>query len=250
MTAQPDMPIDMLDRYVDGALSLEERERFETLLAADPRLRRELDLQRSIDKSLRRQFDPPMIRQPMPQQKAGRRAANNPPAPLSFPKRLAWYAAAACLAMACYVGVSVFNARFPSGPRVVDPAEVYQRLVKGGFKPEFICTTDEEFSRTMNERFGQPLLVAASPNISLIGWAYGANYSGITISDETLILMARVDGEETLVFMDRAKNDRKVAIDPASGLKLHRGQAGSYVLYELSKRESPQIIPRVYVPGK
>jgi len=243
MTARPDSPTDLLDLYLDGMLSGEDLHTFERLLESDPELRVQLDQAVAVEQGLKRTFAAPHVA--MPDERAAA------PAPIkisSWRNRVMLIAATIMLTLG--LGLIVMNLLPPPKQpvRQLAPDAVYQSLVDAGFKPHFVCTTDEEFSSTVRQQFGQPLLVGSSSNVTLLGWAYGSGYSGQTLSDKTLILMATVDGVETLMLMDNLENDKNLTIKAASGLHLHKRILGDLVLYEVTPSETPTLLQRAYNP--
>ncbi|MBX3405778.1 MAG: hypothetical protein KF869_03350 [Phycisphaeraceae bacterium] len=120
----------------------------------------------------------------------------------------------ALLAVLFAVGAWVFLTR--EGPKTVPPSQVYQKLIDHGFVPEFVCTTEPEFVRTVRERFGTGLGLREEPaGLEILGWAYGDAYEGRVVGDRTLILMARINTHPTLVLIDHLRDDRKIE-DPAA----------------------------------
>ena len=249
---------EQIDLLVDGELSGPEAASLRAVLAEDPELRREYEWLASIDHSIRRTFVPPamelllptVLRDPVEHSPgsgpvptiAGRIAPER--RPLWGAKGLAVAALVALVAGVLFWG----NAPRSSRTNFITAGDLYHKLVGRGFEPEFVCTTDKEFNAAVGKRFGQGLLLASSPEIQLVGWAYSNNYKGITISDRTLILMAKVNEQPVIVLMDRAEADRPQTLDPASGLHMHRAEAGELVLYEVSTFDQPRLIDRAYVP--
>jgi hypothetical protein len=160
-----------------------------------------------------------------------------------------WLAAAAFIALVA--GALVwFNLPRRPAQTMIAAGDLYEKLVARGFKPEFVCTSDAEFTRAVDTRFGQGLLLASSPDVQLVGWAYSDNYKGITLSRQALILMAKVRGEPVIVLMDQSRHDRPQIAKPESGLHVHRAEVGSLVLYEVSTFDAPQLIGGAYDPAK
>jgi hypothetical protein len=164
--------------------------------------------------------------------------------------------------VAAYLWVS----RTPA--REAAPSTIFQRLVDHGFVPEFVCTEPAEFVKTIKDRFGTGLGLRDLPTgIEVFGWAYSDQYEGRVIGDKTLILMAKVNSEPTLVFIDHARDDRKLT-DPRAELgswtggdikamsletkprtdgklSLYRRQVGDLVLYELTPFQQPELLGRL-----
>lgn len=241
MNANPDpKAADLLDRFHDGLLTGEELEAFERQVASDPALRARVEELRRIDASLRRAFEPPPVRLPAAPVRGEWRL------PIS-PRRLAL---AAVVLVAVVAALWYYQTALSGGGvRRLTPGDVYQRLSRGGFHPQFVCTTDEEFNQKVKERFGQGLLIASAPNIELIGWAYSSPSVGVVLSEREWILMARVDGRQTIVVMDRAENDRRVRPGDAPGMHMFKRRVGDMVLYELTPEPAPTLIDKAYVPG-
>ncbi len=235
----------MLAAYLDDALAPEERRAFESAMESDPALRREVELARRIEDSLRRLYAPPPASAPT-EREGGHSAAR-----LVMPtrRRLLGYAAAAVLLVAASVTYRVYFV--PSAPVLppIHPASAFARLVNAGFTPEFVCTTDEEFERTVRERFGQGMLIQPTEGLTLLGWGYGSGYSGTPLTRDTLVLLTRVNESPVVVFMDRAKNDREIEQPKDPALHLHKRRLGRLVLYEVSASPAPQVIDKAYDPA-
>ncbi|MBL8763017.1 MAG: hypothetical protein JNM07_01960 [Phycisphaerae bacterium] len=222
---------------LDGALKNEELARFEADAKASPVLRAQLDTQHDIDRAIRSMFRPPegiTLTTHLPY-------TLHPAATSRRPMwRLAIYAAAAMVLLVSAVAVrqSVLGPEF----KVLTPSQLFNRLESSGFKPEFVCTTDDAFAHTIRERFGQALLVPAAKqvasggSIELTGWAYADGYNGSPISPRTLILLAREHGQDVVVLIDRHDADRTVAPPEDGTLSVHRRRIGDLVVYELRRR--------------
>lgn len=260
MTTGPSNPTpprtldEQLELYIDGLLSPSETASFEAVMRDDAALRSRVAEARRADQAIRAAFVAPTIAMRVPEDlTSASRAGASMPAPAVAgnvgDKPLPWWVTVASLAamLAISVGIWAWMNRKP-GPIYIRPDEVYTRLVQTGFKPEFICTTDDEFKKAVDDRFDQPLLIAASPDIQLLGWAYSNTYTGLTLGPRCLILMANVNGERALLFMDRKSEDRRLKLAKDSPLHLHRGVVGSMVVYELSPFEKPMLVPRTYNP--
>ena len=235
-----------LDLYLDGLLSPHDQAAFEARLAKDAALQREVELARQLEDSIARVFPAPahLGVAPASLPGPGTPGSGRRTSPLS--KAIA---IAASIALLAFAGYNLFGP-VPSAPSTrTTPAELYHRLVSAGYKPEFVCDTDEEFASEVKKRLGQPLLFAPKTGIELVGWAYSGGYSGgITLSPSTLILMTRVEGKEVIVLMDRALADRQMAQPKDPSLKMFRGRVGNLVLYEISPCEEPVLLNQAYDP--
>lgn len=242
----------MLDAFLDGTLAGEDLAAFQTLVASDSSLRAHVDAQRRVDASLKRVYavDDSRLAEGL---KASLARAANSPRPgntgSAVLTRLRWYAAAAVIGLVAVVGFRYYvHLHAPAGPRELSPDQVYARMEARQFEPEFVCTTDEEFARTVKDKFGQPLLVAVTPSIKLVGWGYGNAYSGRIVGDNTLVLITRVDDAPVLMFMDKASNDRTLKVPKESKVHVFRRKVGSMVLYEVTPLDAPRLLERTYNP--
>jgi hypothetical protein len=245
---------EQMELYIDGLLSPGETVSFEAVMRGDAALRARVAEARAADQAVRAVFAVPDITMRVPEDLAvASRAASAMPSPGVVgqigDKPVPWWVTVASLAatLAITVGAWMWMNRTP-GPQYITPDEVYGRLVQKGFKPEFVCTTDAEFRKAVDDRFGQPLLIASSPDIQLLGWAYSNSYSGLTLGEKCFILMANVKGKPSLLFMDNKSEDRRLKVAKDSALHLHRGVIGTMVVYELSPFETPELLPRTYNP--
>lgn len=236
----------LLDLYLDGEMTDAERAEFERRLSEDAALRARVERERELEAGLRRAFAPPAgIGVMSDAASASPARRSRPPSAPRVPPAVR-FAAAAVILLA--LGVAAYLVNRPAPMPKTDLAALYRTVVKGGFTPQFVCTTDAEFEKTIRDRFGEPMLVAASADVQLVGWAYGPNYNAITLSANTLVLLARAEGRETLVFIDRARDAGAPTFDASSGLRLFRGEVGGLVLYEVTPLERAVIIPRAYAP--
>lgn len=259
MSLNPAHLDEQLDLFLDGQLAGEPLAAFERALASDASLRDRVERQRAINDSVRRTFRPtvaigPELAERLKALGANTSAMNDPPAPIKVDFggrwRLVKFAAAAIVLIT--LSIAAWQMNMPTGggglPRT-DLAELYQKAVEGGFKPAFVCTTDHEFATTIADRFGQPMLVAAAPNIELIGWAYGPNYKALTLTRDTLVLLAKVDQKPTLVFIDRRdKATRPPKFSRTGGLSMHKKELGDLIMYEVIPGPKSGIVDRAFTP--
>jgi hypothetical protein len=260
MSVGPDTT-DRVARYLDGLLSGGELARFERALETDADLRRELEMQERVDRSLRRvmpytareiRFDgagatpAPQLRLVPGEAPRAESRARSDPAGLPW-RRLRWYAAAAAVLLVAAVTVNILTREHVP---LIPPERVYARLVEGGFKPEFVCTTDEAFAKAVRDQLGQALVARAAGSVALLGWAYGNQYEGRLIGFRTLVLMTRVEGEPVVVLMDRVGEDRSLGVSAGSGLRIFRRRIGDLVCYEVTPREKPAVLDLLYDPDR
>ncbi len=249
----------ILDAYLHGGVSADERAAFERQTEGDDRLRAEVERQRALDAALGRLFVPPSADQmlarlhapPAQNGSVGAKLTRSSARPAAQPPQRAvrawWWrglAAAAAIALLA-VGVRWFVVTRPSeppGPVIAASstrplAEVYRRQVADGFKPEWVCKNDQEFASTYWWILGQGMIVANLPEgVEALGVDYGR-----AISPKTTLLLARVRGTEVLVFADRLEDDPGQP-PPDGGLNQFYRVVGGLVLYELSPLDRAYLL--------
>jgi hypothetical protein len=246
-------PEDLLDSYVDGLLSDEECAAFEAELERQPMLRNEVRRQEDIDATLRRAFAPPSeqrLRELLEAGSAEREAAAPPT--LRLPGALRHFALAASLLLAVaglWMIFSIVSSR-NAGP---DPyavqahrtmEQVYGDELSSGFEPDWVCESDREFQSTFWLRFRQPLLLRTLPeSIAAVGLAYSN-----TISTDTIYLLAHVENERVLVFIDKRSRDSGPPTIDDPSLHVHRRVLDDLVLYEVSPLPEPSVIGYFFNP--
>jgi len=241
-----------VEEYLDGAMNPEDRHEFEAQLARDGSLREQVELHGRIDQSLGRLFEEASAHRltgAASDHGAMRLAAGRGSRPRS---RMAWYGAAAALLLVA-LGVWMFwprPAAEPSPARFVSAQQAYISIGARGFTPQWVCESDQEFAAAVETRLGQALVVPlATPGVEVRGWSYGNPRDGFTLSTGTMILMARVENDDILVFMDRAENDRGLKLDDdPCNMKIFRKQVGGIVLYEVTTREAPAVLDAAVIP--
>ncbi len=200
-----------------------------------------------LDASLRRLFDPP------PPQRfdaiaAEARRTHERRRPR---RRLRRLAVAAAIAGGLIGGWLIVDASGRlSGRRGYEPPPwrsfemVYRDEIGAGFQPRWVCETDEEFADTFGDRFGQKLLLAPLPDeIQAVGLSYAH-----TLTRRTIHLLAQVQGQPVLVFVDQPGRGGAAAMTQAGGLSLHHRRLGRLVLYELSPFDEPLLLGGFYDP--
>lgn len=223
-----------IESYLRNEMTGDERAAFEREQLREPSLRAAVELERTIDDRLRAMFAPPAPATLEP-------LASGGSAPMPVPRswvRLA-LGLAAVLALAAGVHFSGILGPAPGGTKA---DAVLARFVRTGFEPAWVCKDDAEFIQYTRDTFGQAFTVAPSADVQVVGWDY---CSGV-LGDEAGVLLVKLgDDEKAILVVDKRANDRPVEVEPASGLTVHRRKVGSAVLYEVSKRDTPAVLPLV-----
>ena len=254
-------PVERVEAYLDGLLSGADRAAFARDAALDPALQAEVDRQRLIDASLKRLFSPPAGAETIARFSGTSSPGANGVAPLKLasaaaPPRKRKPIRAWPIAAAIMIGLTIswwLSGRNPAqdpndyedpGPVVGGPSQralvdVYNEQVKAGFKPDWECRDRPRFVRTLEHRFGVPLVAEAPAGVSVWGLSYRT-----ALSRSSVLLLARVDRENIIVFADRrTSSPDPPEPPPASGLHLHKREIRNVVLYELSRGTRPRILP-------
>ena len=248
-TGRPEVE-DRLDAYLDGLLNETERGVFEAQAERDPGLSDQIARQRRIDGSLRRLFDPPLERRSEEviaaaclRRQQGSRSGG--PA-VRLVRRLA---VAAVLALGVFSTWQIYQFwRSEKSPKPGDLRPwrsletVYRDVVAGGFKPEWVCENDRQFATFVWSQFGQGLLLAAArQGVAAVGWSYCNS-----LTPNTAALLARVDRERVIVFVDRAESASRPSVSAESGLHLFHRRVGGLILYELTPLGESHLLDLFY----
>ncbi len=240
----PPADIEALDAYCDGRLSGAALAAFEARLGAEPALREALAQQQSIDAALRRLFKPPVA--PSLERLRGQRSAA-PPRVIRSPW-LVWRpivaaAAVVLLAVGGWWQWNELNSQPPDPyqlPSVKETmVQAFEREVASGFKELWLCKDEAEMAVTFYRRFDVGMIMLPPPpNVRMLGLDYAW-----VISNYTTLLLARVDDQPVLVFVDRIERESQPPATCGSQMHLHRRELASLVLYELSPFDKPHILP-------
>lgn len=239
--------------YLDGLLEGEELAAFERELESDPTLRAQIEQDRAITARLGTLLGPTdedLARLEIPDEPQG----SSTSAPIRIerfrlPVRLIGGIAAA-LVVSTLGAVWWWNTttRVVLPPiALLQPADIWQRELNDRFIPDWVCEDDEQMLSFTEGRFNEGLLFARVDNIELMGWSYATNL----MSGNSASMLAKVDGEQVLVLVDKIGRDRELDApgDRFPALKMFRREVGGFVLYELTPREAPAILDLAYSTG-
>lgn len=122
-------------------------------------------------------------------------------------------------------------------------AEMYAILEDNGFVAPRTCSP-EQFPAEMQDAVGVPLAFAGDvPGVELLGWNYPQFLGTAVLSEDEIILMARVDGEGVAVVIDQASNARRLRASEASGLSVYKDEIEGLVLYEIGPFDRSRVLP-------
>lgn len=233
--------------FLDDELSPAEREEVQKMIDSDPSIADYVRLQRQIDDSVRRLFQPPAIDPVFLKRIASTdhtASADEVAVAATRPARKRLYAA--MLATAASITLAVLGIRsvftgdeatiaFRERPLV----EVYRQCVEEGFEPYWVCDDPTLFAATFERRQGVRLALSElADDQKMIGLAYLAG-----ISRESTSLLATVGGEQTIVFIDRIDRDWRPGTGEfqEAGLCVSRWERFGLVFYQVAPPETPLL---------
>ena len=252
MTEGQEQPDTRLDAYLDGVMTPDERAAYQRKIESDEPLRDQVEVQQDIDQSLRRLFAPPLADRVTAGITEMRQSKSHKlPAPAkrdwgAVPRRLA---AAAAVVAGLFGGWLIWNAVGPTGSGGYGEWRsfeiVYADAVANDMKPQWVCDTEPEFADSIRSHFGQAAVIPFElpDGMAALGLAYCNS-----ISRRTVYLLAEVNDEPVIVFIDRVEADPGQTANESSGLNLFNRRLGLLVLYELSPLEKPALLPLFYDP--
>jgi hypothetical protein len=151
----------------------------------------------------------------------------------------------------------------PRAPMAGTPLErEYRRLVAGGFVPNWVCESEEQFVGTFQSRLGEGLTLAALPEgVQALGLAYPNDNSS-----PATILLARVGGTPVIVWVDHSAPPAGAmhagaavpgapgapvspTVGPGCGLHVYSTQVGNLALHEITPLRQPSVLSLLRAPG-
>ena len=229
--------LDRLIAYVEGQLSADDRARFEQELAASSHLRGQLELLRRIDRSMADQLAPP----------GEIRVELGVPAPKALGWRRWTGLAGAAVAASILMALAWMYFAVPDRPQRLTVSALYHSHLAGGFVPDWVCKDDAEFIDTTRKAFGVPLLAKTEGDVQIIGWSgYGDRLADLGLSPSAREILARVNGREVIVLIDKPVPARPPKVDSTS-LNIFERRIGDIALYEITPLDKPAAIERFTV---
>ncbi len=148
--------------------------------------------------------------------------------------RIIRFAIAASLIGVAAFSIWIFASNFKSDP-FFEPrplVAIYQETVGRGFKPYYECHDMERFAKVFAQRQKQPLTLKPLADGSRM---LGLSYLG-GLSRETTAMLAEVDGQAVIVFVDRITNDQPEFGQSSIeiGINVFREKINGLVFYEVS----------------
>jgi len=247
-----------MDAYLAGELDGAAREAFERELAENLSLQREMALQQELDELLRAGCAAPAdlaSRALTSARRTNMSTAGAPDHAVQAGGGNPWLrrvALAAMLLLGAYGVYATWTFVMPKRAGYSHtqpwraPMEVYQDTIAAGFKPAWVCKDDEEFIRSVRNTVGQRFAVRNDdPSVRVLGVAYSN-----TISPVTLLVLAVVDEQPAMLFVDRLRADRPLPEPTSDAIGWHRHEFGELVVYELSPVRDARVLPLVYLPPR
>ncbi|MFO0860904.1 MAG: hypothetical protein U0570_10135 [Phycisphaerales bacterium] len=239
---------DMLDRYLDGAMSTVEAAAFEQQIARSPEMLAQVRLQREVDGSLRDSFSVPATGGLMTESE--QRAFAPKKERRGWSRETKMFASlAALLIIAVSIQAYIWVSSPGSAPERPSLAQAYYQLVNHGFRPSEECTTPEKFAMWTNQRYQVPLALKENrPEVQLVGWSYSS-----AISNYTGLLLAKVDGKPVVVALDTIDRQNNWGVPcrrqpkDETGVNFFSAELDGLILYEITPFDRPRIIDNLAV---
>lgn len=242
-------PIDLLIAYVEGQMSADQRAAFEKTLAESPELRVQLDLMRRADESIAHSFAAPGFVK-IDFNAARATAAMQSRATSSPLKRwggLIGVAIAAALLVVAALQLPMFSGK---AREVLTLSGLYDRQVKNGFQPTFVCNNDAEFVDYTQKSFGLPLLAQGDSSVQIVGWTYDTaqGYNDLGLSDKAQIVLARVENQPVLLLMDKGEaKGPKIDKNARGRLQVFERNVGGVDVFEITPLSKPMVLDKFKV---
>jgi hypothetical protein len=240
-TQEDNIPIqdEQFEAYLDGALPNAGCEDLRTRMVAEESLRNEAALQMRIDHTLRKLF--PVVESQSPAHNSlipGDVQAPAGKSRRSIRRLLAIGAAAALAGILIAWLAQQDDASTPFFQRT-PLADIYLDTIRNGFQPYYECRDDERFAATFARRQGTPLWLLPLPDgIAMLGLSYPGG-----LSRDTTAMLCTVNGEQVMVFVDRATADITQTTPPEhEGTNVFRKQHDGLVFYEVSRLDEPRLL--------
>jgi hypothetical protein len=249
-----DMTRQQLDAYLDGAMNVADRQRFERQIQHDPELQRAVDDQRRIDHTLKRLF---------PVQATGGAAAalarigitqerHQPNQPLRLDPRpkqdspsawRRWAAVAAVFTICTYALWANRSYYFPQPThRIAGQSRslelFYRAKVDSGYKPEISLASNTELATLVRDRFGESLSMSTLPASYSLRGADSCDM----LSKKTLALLMSVEGREVIVLIDKATTGAHAPLSATCHLHSFETQVGALKLVEVTPWPDSRVL--------
>ena len=251
---------DSVDRFLDHLMPPAERVGFERRLAAEPGLMAEAQRQREVDAALRGYAQAPSPSVVLEAIRRHIEASHRTPgaeaqaAPTPRLRSIpAWrrLAVAAVLVLGVVGAWQIYHA-FTAARGTYDPGphrtllQAYQATVDNGFHSNWTCRDDAEFALTFFDQFGQ--MLSMNPPLPAQTLALGLEYFDI-LSHKTIGMLARVNEQPVMIFIDRLENDDQSAVQSVeAGKHIFRRELGDLVLYEVTPLDHPGLVNHLRQP--
>lgn len=237
----PDDDFSGLDAYVDGRLPASERAAFEARLADDPTLLAGVELQRRLDTALRSLFAVPAF----PGVPSNGHPAPVPRGQAAGPRWVQWIRRDVLIgslfaAIGITAAVVTWFSEFAPARTQVTFEMAYRQNIESGEVGGCGIADASEMESISQLSVGSALRLRTAPrDVELLGLSHVD-----VLSTQTLVLRAKVEGREVLVFADRVSNDSpsSAAKCAKSGIHMYRRQIGDVVLYEMSPLDKPRLL--------
>jgi hypothetical protein len=202
------------------------------------------DQDRRIDDQLRRAFEPPAMVNVVQQVK--QRAV-----PTHRVGLRRWWTAAAALLLTLLVVWTVSKSRPEVETHLAGSSlaalwvDAYKDAVARGIDAPGCCDPSSSLGARCRELFAASVEIRGTTDVQVCG-AYCGRSSGGAVT-----MLARCGDEPVCVFVVPQNRANEIGLRHGTvvdGVTIHRREPGGLVVFELSRSESPRLLPDLYVP--
>lgn len=239
MHGEPPMFDERMNAYLDGELDADDRAAFERELAADERLRAQVDRLRAIESGLGRLFPPDATMPAAPPASSASSAEPRPDRRAGMSPTLRRVIAYAAIVVLAGVGWMLVSPRAPAAPPP-DAEAIYQR-VGADFVPDVLCDTPPKFIAYTRDTFGVSIAADFDAGVELLGWT---SQPGGYLSDaEPLrILLARAPGGVPVIAVFQRAREPDPELKSDERLRMFDTRVGGISVHEITPLDRPVLL--------
>lgn len=239
--------VDRIDRFLDNAMSENERAEFESQMRADASLLAHVEQIRrenaALTQAITSRFTPP---EDCTLAAAVYNAARSTHVSRPHARKVSWLVTTRWVAMAAALllcvggGVLFQHVQSQASERGQQLVAYYSEQVQLGLTPQWVCKDDKTFREYTAMRFGTPLSFKTLPSgVALIGWTY---VRGPMRTDSNAVLMATRENSPILVVVEKRGNAPRVDASQQTTTRIFRKDLADVTLYEITPLATPTLL--------